>query len=231
MKCWENLLNDNKEILDCINSQLDKERSSGIEITPPENVQLRFMTRDLSAVKILILGQDPYPQSGVATGRAFEVGTLQSWFDSFRNTSLKNIVRAIYAARNDEILKFNEILSEIKSGNFKILPPNELFAALEAQGVLFLNTAYTCQVGNPGSHIKLWEPFTANLLSFIAKENPNILWFIWGSFAEKQIQNLSIKKLVSSHPMICCNKPKDFLFDVNMFKQTKELINWTGIQD
>ena len=52
-----------------------------------------------------------------------------------------------------------------------------------------------------------------------------------GSFAEKQIQNLSIKKLVSSHPMICCNKPKDFLFDVNMFKQTKELINWTGIQD
>jgi uracil DNA glycosylase len=69
------------------------------------------------------------------------------------------------------------------------------------------------------------------LLSFIANENPNILWFIWGSFAEKQTQNLPIKKLVSSHPMICCNKTKDFLFDINMFKQTKDLINWTGIQD
>ncbi|MBQ2125155.1 MAG: hypothetical protein II196_05100, partial [Spirochaetales bacterium] len=138
---------------------------------------------------------------------------------------------AIYAAKNDKILKFSEILQEIKNGNFNILPPDELFESLEKQGVLFLNTAYTCQVGSPGSHIKLWEPFTTNLLSFIANENPNILWFIWGSFAEKQTQNLPIKKLVSSHPMICCNKPKDFLFDINMFKQTKDLINWTGIQD
>ena len=231
MNCWQNLLDNNKELLDSIRTKLKEDSDCGFEITPPENLQLRFTSQDLASVKILILGQDPSPQSGVATGRAFEVGTLHSWFDNFRNTSLKNIVRAIYAAKNDKILKFSEILQEIKNGNFNILPPNELFESLEKQGVLFLNTAYTCQVGNPGSHIKLWEPFTTNLLSFIAKENPEILWFIWGSFAEKQTQNLPIKKLVSSHPMICCNKPKDFLFDINMFKQTKDLINWTGIQD
>ena len=231
MNCWQNLLDNNKELLDSIRTKLKEDSDCGFEITPPENLQLRFTSQDLASVKILILGQDPYPQSGVATGRAFEVGTLLSWFDNFRNTSLKNIVRAIYAAKNDKILKFSEIQQEIKNGNFNILPPNELFESLEKQGVLFLNTAYTCQVGNPGSHIKLWEPFTTNLLSFIAKENPEILWFIWGSFAEKQTQNLPIKKLVSSHPMICCNKPKDFLFDINMFKQTKDLIYWTGIQD
>ena len=231
MNCWQNLLDNNKELLDSIRIKLKEESDSGIEITPPENLQLRFTSQDLASVKILILGQDPYPQSGAATGRAFEVGTLHSWFDNFRNTSLKNIVRAIYAAKNDKILKFNEILQEIKNGNFNILPPNELFESLEKQGVLFLNTAYSCKVGNPGSHIKLWEPFTTNLLSFIAKKNPEILWFIWGSFAEKQTLNLPIKKLVSSHPMICCNKPKDFLFDINMFKQTKDLIYWTGIQD
>ncbi len=231
MASWENFLDENKELVDSIFTHLKEETRNGIEITPPKELRLRFTSRQLSSVKILILGQDPYPQSGVATGRAFEVGTLHSWFDSFRNTSLKNIVRAIYAAGNDRILKFNEILQEIKAGNFKILAPNELFAALEAQGVLFLNTAFSCRVGEPGSHIKLWEPFTAKLLSFISKENPEILWFIWGSIAEKQTQNLSIKKLVSSHPMICCNKPKDFLFDVNMFKQTKDLICWTGIHD
>ena len=231
MNCWQNLLDNNKELLDSIRTKLKEDSDCGFEITPPENLQLRFTSQDLASVKILILGQDPYPQSGVATGRAFEVGTLLSWFDNFRNTSLKNIVRAIYAAKNDKILKFSEIQQEIKNGNFNILPPNELFESLEKQGVLFLNTAYTCQVGSPGSHIKLWEPFTTNLLSFIAKENPEILWFIWGSFAEKQTQNLPIKKLVSSHPMICCNKPKDFLFDINMFKQTKDLIYWTGIQD
>lgn len=231
MSSWKNFLEENKELLDSIYTCLEKETSNGTEITPPKHFRLRFTSRELSSVKIVILGQDPYPQSNAATGRAFEVGTLHSWFDNFRNTSLKNIVRAIYAAENDKILKFSEILQEIKNGSFKILAPNELFAALEAQGVLFLNTAFSCQVGKPGSHIKLWEPFAAKLLPFIAKENPEILWFIWGSIAEKQTQNLSIKKLVSSHPMICCNKPKDFLFDVNMFKQTKSLICWTGIHD
>lgn len=231
MASWECFLNENKKLLDSIFSELNEETQNGTEITPPERLRLRFTSQNLSSVKILILGQDPYPQSGSATGRAFEVGTLHSWFDSFRNVSLKNIVRAIYDAENNRILKFNEILREMKAGNFKILEPNELFENLEAQGVLFLNTAFSCRVGNPGSHIKLWEPFTAKLLSFIAKENPEILWFIWGNIAEKQVQNLPIRKLVSSHPMICSNRPKDFLFDVNMFKQTKDLICWTGIHD
>ena len=102
MNCWEKLLTDNNEVLQRIYSKLDEDTQSGIEITPPENLRLRFTNRDLSTVKVLILGQDPYPQSGVATGRAFEVGTLHSWFDNFRNTSLKNIVRAIYAAKNDK---------------------------------------------------------------------------------------------------------------------------------
>lgn len=231
MASWECFLNENKKLLDSIFSELNEETQNGTEITPPERLRLRFTSQNLSSVKILILGQDPYPQSDSATGRAFEVGTLHSWFDSFRNVSLKNIVRAIYDAENNRILKFNEILREMKVGNFKILEPNELFENLEAQGVLFLNTAFSCRVGNPGSHIKLWEPFTAKLLSFIAKENPEILWFIWGNIAEKQVQNLPIRKLVSSHPMICSNRPKDFLFDVNMFKQTKDLICWTGIHD
>ena len=139
MNCWQNLLDNNKELLDSIRIKLKEESDSGIEITPPENLQLRFTSQDLSSIKILILGQDPYPQSGVATGRAFEVGTLHSWFDNFRNTSLKNIVRAIYAAKNDKILKFSEIQQEIKNGKFNILPPNELFESLEKQGVLLIS--------------------------------------------------------------------------------------------
>lgn len=228
MASWENFLDENKELLNLICAELEKETQRGIEITPTQQNRLRFTSRPLSSVKIIILGQDPYPQHGAATGRAFEVGTLHSWFDTFRNVSLKNIVRALYDAVNDKILTFTEIQHEMKAGNFTILEPDALFDNLEEQGVLFLNTAFSCQVGKPGSHIKLWEPFTAKLLSFIAKENPEIIWFIWGAVAEKQVQNLPIKKLVSSHPMICSNKPKDFLFDVNMFKQTKDLINWTG---
>ncbi|HLW08147.1 MAG TPA: hypothetical protein VKY45_11360, partial [Marinilabiliaceae bacterium] len=96
------------------------------EITPPVNLMLRFFELDLSAIKVVVLGQDPYPQKGVASGRAFEVKSLQSWHDSFRNTSLRNIVRALYSMyEENDTLTFTQIKKEILDGRFYILPPNE----------------------------------------------------------------------------------------------------------
>ena len=81
--------------------------------TPPVSRVLHFLSLPLNQVKIIILGQDPYPQKGVATGRAFEVGTLKSWNQTFNNISLKNIVRAIYYAYQNEYLKFADIKKHI----------------------------------------------------------------------------------------------------------------------
>ena len=72
--------------------------AEGREYTPDPSNVLRFLSLDLFAVKVLILGQDPYPQKGRATGRAFEVGGLTSWMNPFENASLRNIVRSIYSA-------------------------------------------------------------------------------------------------------------------------------------
>ena len=63
--------------------------------TPVKENVLRFLEIPLSEVKIIILGQDPYPQEGTATGRAFEVNNLNSWTSKFRNSSLKNILRSL----------------------------------------------------------------------------------------------------------------------------------------
>lgn len=202
------------------------------EFTPPQEKVLKFFTIPLQQVKIIILGQDPYPQKGVATGRAFEVGTLKSWDDKFNNISLKNIIRSIYYAYTNKYLKYSEIKKEIGL-YFQLKSPDQLFAEWEKQGVLMLNTSFTCEVGKSNSHEKLWKPFTNSLLKYIAKENDKATWFLWGNNAKFIVADIDLKnKIESMHPMMCYDKPDredDFLFGKrNAFKETKALINWLG---
>ncbi len=202
------------------------------KFTPETDKVLKFLKVPLADVKVIILGQDPYPQDGVATGRAFEVGTLKSWNDKFSNISLKNIIRAIYFAYNNEYLKYSEIKNKIGK-TFLLKPPYELFAEWEKQGVLLLNTSFTCELGKSNSHEKYWNIFTMSLLKYISKANPDIIWFLWGNNAKSIVADINIeKKIESMHPMMCYKKPgrdDDFLFGkINAFKETMSLINWLG---
>ena len=226
---WEPFLKETAYVLlEHIASQI----LNGAAFTPQPEKILRFLTLDLDAVKVLILGQDPYPQIGIATGRAFEVGPLQAWTTPFRNTSLRNIVRALYDAVYNEKLSFKEIVGklDLASGGFKLLGPDELFKYWELQGVLLLNTSFTCEIGKPGSHSALWRPFTTELIRYINIKNPDIYWLLWGNHAREAVGHVVPKNsLMSSHPMICFKREDDFLYgSTNHFKATGGLIDWTG---
>lgn len=202
------------------------------DYTPPADKVLRFLEMPLDAVKIIIIGQDPYPQPGVATGRSFEVGTLKSWNDPFKNISLKNILRALYQAYSGKTIKFSELKQKLDN-EFPLLPPDKLFSHWESEDVLLLNTSFTCETGKPGSHRKNWENFTRELLHFIAENNQNITWFLWGSHAQEATENLDLqKKIETHHPMMCFDAPgreKDFLFgEINCFSRFIPGIDWTG---
>lgn len=202
------------------------------EFTPEAHRVLHYLTLPLYETKVIILGQDPYPQKGVATGRAFEVGTLKSWNDKFSNISLKNILRSVYFAYHNQYLKYSEIKEKIGTV-FPVQSPENLFVRWEEQGVLLLNTSFTCETGKPNSHENLWKPFTKNLLRYIHSKNTGLIWFIWGNNAKNITNDLKItRKIESMHPMMCYNKPgrkQDFLFGkVNPFIETKNLINWLG---
>jgi uracil-DNA glycosylase len=225
---WESLLT--KEIQKNI-LEIEKEILKS-EYTPiPEKV-LRFLSVPLSSVKIIILGQDPYPQAGVATGRAFEVENLKSWAKPFQNISLKNILRAIYKAYTGEIIKYNH-LKEKLDNEFPVLPPGKLFSNWEDQGVLLLNTSFTCQIGKPASHQKIWEEFSSQLFSYINKFNSEKTWFLWGAHAQEATTALNLKNSIKTqHPMMCYDgieRKTDFLFgEINCFELYKNQINWTG---
>jgi uracil-DNA glycosylase len=225
---WEDLLS--KEIRKMI-SGIEKEVAKS-DFTPlPEKV-LRFLTVPINSVKIVIVGQDPYPQPGVATGRAFEVGTLKSWSEPFNNISLKNILRAIYKSYSGQVIPFNRLKAKFDN-EFPVLPPARLFSDWEEQGVLLLNTSFTCETGKPGSHRLFWEEFSRYLFSWINESNMNITWFLWGSHAQKVTSGINLRNMITSmHPMMCFDGRKnDFLYgNSNCFEATKNLVRWTGFE-
>lgn len=217
-----------------LNMLSDIDKKIGGNYTPDTDKVLRFMHNDLNDMKVVILGQDPYPEKGRATGRAFEVGDLVSWQDKFKQVSLKNIVRLIYKTYKnienyDEIKSFSEIKKEIITGQFNILPPNKIFESWEKQGVLLLNSYLTCEIGNPGSHREIWNEFSNNLIKYIAKKNSNLIWFLWGKDANAFRMFIVKGRIYSSrHPMMCSKEFEDDFLKSDCFKDTKDIINWTG---
>lgn len=216
------------------------------DFNPIKTKVLRFLQTDLNRMKIIVLGQDPYPEAGVATGRAFEVGTLKSWDMPFRQVSLKNFIRLIYKTQKgisdyDDIPTFSQISKEIINGEFGILNPPELFDDLEKQGVLFLNTSFTVDPGKPLSHKEIWHPFTRLLLSYISHSRPDINWFLWGKKAQEFrtsiMADLDISKAFDSHgkfyesrhPMMCSKTYSDDFLKSNCIEKTINIISWTGI--
>jgi uracil-DNA glycosylase len=200
--------------------------------TPDAGKVLRFLTFPLSSARVIILGQDPYPQPGVATGRAFEVGNLVSWSQPFTNISLKNILRAVYKAYSGEVINYSSLKRKFDN-EFPVLPPRQLFQHWESQGVLMLNTSFTCEPWKPGSHYKLWKNFTFSLLEFIAEQAAGATWFLWGNHALEATRQLNLKKRIETlHPMMCYSIPSrtnDFLYgEINCFSQYADEIDWTG---
>lgn len=195
---------------------------------------LRFLNLDINFIKIVWLGQDVYPEKGVATGRAFEVGTLDSWLDKFRQVSLKNIIRLIHKEYNSiidykDIKKFSEIQIEIQNKKFNVKGPKDLFNSLEQQGVMFLNTSFTCEVGKPNSHKLIWHDFSIKVMEYISEKNPNIIWFLWGKEAISNKEHIKQGRFFESrHPMMCSDKYEGDFLKFEGFKETKHIINWLG---
>lgn len=226
---WDGFLTEEiLSMLEAITNQI------GQNYTPAREKILRFLTRDLNSAKVLIIGQDVYFQPGVATGRSFEVGGLKSWEEPFRQVSLKNIIRLIHKTyrgitRYQDILKFSQILAEIRDQSFPLLQPPQLFDSLEAQGVLFLNTYLTCELNKPNSHRQFWEDFSRRLFGYISVQRPDLHWFLWGNEAISKAGYIQRGILsCSRHPMLCSEKYSDDFLKSSCFKDTMKIINWLG---
>lgn len=181
---WKEVLHNEfeKEYFTRLTSFVKEEYTGPTPIYPP--AKLIFNAFDhcpFNDVKVVILGQDPYHGAGQANGLCFSVNKGVAF-----PPSLMNI--------------FKEIQSDIGTP----IPQNGDLTRWSDQGVLLLNATLTVRASQAGSHQKRgWEEFTDAAIRELAERRENIVFILWGSYAQKKgafIDRSRHLVLTSPHP-------------------------------
>jgi uracil-DNA glycosylase len=186
-------------------TEFDAKKWDAAGFTPSFENVFRVFQLPLSEVKLVILGQDPYPQKGVATGRSFEVGGLESWTQPIRQTSLRNLlVQYCSSLSNGKISALAEAREYVHQHPGEILSPYQFWEATEKKGVLWLNVALNTIVGKAGAHIEEWNDFSTHVLRALNKQE-HVRFMAWGNHAKEILEAAGVnekKILADPHPRV-----------------------------
>ncbi len=139
----------------------------------------------LDAVRVVIIGQDPYHGPGQAHGLCFSVrsGVAQP-------PSLVNI--------------FKEINDELGRDGRRLDAERGCLEPWAQQGVLLLNAVLTVERSRAGSHQgKGWETFTDRVVEVLNRERDHLVFMLWGSYAQKKGAHVDRQRhcvLTAPHP-------------------------------
>lgn len=150
-----------------------------------KNVFKAFKLCSYNECKVIFIGQDPFPQKGVAQGILF--GNSSDTPEDKLSPSLK-------------VVKESVINFDIPHNLITFDPTLESWAK---QGILMLNSALTTEVGKVGIHTLKWRPFVGSFLKNMSKKNPGIIYVFFGSQAKSldtYINNNNNYKLFIEHP-------------------------------
>lgn len=159
---------------------LRAEGSAGRSYLPAGDRVLRAFQQPLDQVRVLIVGQDPYPTAGHAVGLSFSVDPSVRPLPK----SLTNI--------------FRELVDDLGVP----MPPTGDLSPWAERGVLLLNRVLTVRPGTPGSHRgKGWEAVTDAALAALAARGGPLVAILWGRDARNLAQALgSVPRIESPHP-------------------------------
>jgi len=158
-------------------------------------------------VRCVILGQDPYPEPGFATGRAFEAGNLAQWreMDKMFSKSIRAYTQQIVAARTGEagyarsFADWPKTLAAIESGAVAVEPPARIADRWVGQGVLLLNasltlTRFKVEVDRHQSegHLRLWRPIIVETLRRLADRRRPLIFIGFGGAAADALAEAGI---------------------------------------
>ncbi len=139
--------------------------SSKIIYPPREDIYSFTNLTPLSDIKVVILGQDPYHGPSQAHGLCFSVKKPIPPPPSLIN---------IYKELQKDIPGFT-------------LPSHGDLTGWAKQGVLLLNATLTVRKGEANSHAKAgWMLFTDSIISYLNKSKTNLVFMLWGGFAQKK---------------------------------------------
>ncbi len=166
-----------RDLVDFVKS----EYSSKTIYPPGSQIFNAFDHCPFEQAKVVILGQDPYHGPNQAHGLCFSVNEGIPFPPSLLN-----------------------IFKEINRDLEKPIPPNGNLSRWSKQGVLLLNATLTVEAEKPGSHQnKGWEEFTDAVIKIISDEKQNIVFLLWGAYAQRKGSVINRNKhlvLESPHP-------------------------------
>ena len=143
---------------------LAEQSNQGKKFTPTIKHLFRaFEECPYGQLKVVIIGQDPYPREGAADGIAFSCSHAEL------PSQIQPSLRTIHKALTEEGIEHDHQHDLAKWSN---------------QGILMLNTALTTQIGIPGVHTKIWEPFMKYLFDVLGSET-NVVYVLMGKTAQR----------------------------------------------
>ncbi len=165
--------------LAAIDARLRADVAAGIEVLPRREHRLRALATPVDAVRVLVVGQDPYPTPGHAVGLSFSVAPGVRPLPG----SLRNILR--------------ELRDDVGVGAV-----DGDLSPWAAQGVLLLNRVLTVAAGTSGSHRRIgWERVTDRVVDTLAARGTPPVSLLWGLDAQALAPRLDAAATVTGvHP-------------------------------
>ena len=185
---------------------LRHEMAEGRSYLPAGDAVLRAFTLPMSQVRVLIVGQDPYPTVGHPVGLSFSVDRHVRPLPR----SLQNIYTELYDDLGIAPCEHGDL-----SGWFN-------------QGVLLLNRCLTVQPGHPASHRgKGWEDVTACAIDALAHRGGPLVALLWGRDAQ------SLEPMLGGIPIVKSSHPSPMsarygFLGSRPFSRTNELLERQG---
>ncbi|ALM26027.1 uracil DNA glycosylase [Proboscivirus elephantidbeta4] len=208
------------ETLTKVQTVVETHRVSEIVYPPPINVHRWSHLCAPRDVKVVIVGQDPYPQPRRADGLAFSTG------DGAVAPSLRNIYRELQRS-----------IEGFRTPNHGHLD------SWARQGVLLLNTAFTVIRGVPGSHSNLgWRVLSDRVITQLSKKTEGLVFLLWGNHAKEKAGLVDKSKhavFTSAHPSpLAAARNATFVGNDHFVKANQYLVdhgrnpvNWNSLND
>ncbi len=187
-----------------------KEEYSKEKIFPPADDMFNaFHFTPLSKVKVVILGQDPYPGENQAHGLCFSVQPQVEIPGSLIN-----------------------IYQELHTDLGCYIPNNGYLKKWTEQGVFLLNTVLTVRAHHPNSHQgRGWEQFTDAVIQAVSKQDRPIVFILWGRNAQKKKTMLkNPKHLILEAPHPSPRSATLGFFGSKPFSKTNQFLTEHGIE-
>ena len=140
---------------------------ANISFQPKKEDIFNVFQMPLNEVRVVILGQDPYPIPGDAMGYAYAT----------RKPSMPEVLKIIAQEITQEEGLEKIFLEESTSH------PWQSLQHWRDQGVFLLNTALTVETGRAGSHLNAWKQFTIETIKYLSHQK-GVIWLLWGKKAQ-----------------------------------------------